>query len=248
MSDLLFGSIRIAAWEQWQSGLNRSRAADELTDDYGDSQLCQWQRDCNDNANGLHCSFYCSLGDWLNNISDELTDPRFDALTENDHQILFRYYTRILKLVSEVMEDFTVLHAHVKGYKKSGRIDRATAGKCFSELQFEDGELQILSNFINSVTKHKSEGRNLHVCNHHLKVVFEDFSASGNSNQISLDKQDWDNVDGKTTILMPSLNYLVGVVARLHETLGVWLENKEYKVELYKHYAGEYIEDKVNEE
>lgn len=80
----------------------------------------------------------------MNNISDELTHSRFDTLTKNDHHILFRYYTRILKLVSEVMEDFMVLHAHVKGYRKSGRIDRAIAGKCFSERQFEDGELQRL--------------------------------------------------------------------------------------------------------
>lgn len=242
MSELKFGEIRIAAWEFWQTGLNRTREADGLTDEYGDSKLCVWQRGCYEGT-GLHCSFYCSLGDWLNNISDELTDARFDDLNEDKYDILFRYYTRILKLVSEVMEDFIFLHAVVKDHRNKRGIDKGAAGTSFSQNQFEAGELKQLSDYINSVTKHKSERRHLHVCNHHLTIVFEDFGAEPDENQIRLDLQEWDKVNEDTTILIPSLKYLIEIIIRLHERLEELLEDDEYKAKLYEHYAGKYDEE-----
>lgn len=189
---------------------------------------------------GLHCSFYCSLGDWLNNISDELTDLRWDGVTDEDDHILFRYYIRILKFVSEVFEDFIVLHAFANNHVAGKTMHKSKAGESFAKGQFAENELKNLSNFINSVTKHKSKSKNLHVCNHHLKVVFEYFGAIHEENQISLDNQPWDRVDNTTTILMPCLTYLIEVVIRLHEKLGSLLEDDSYAEKVYEHYAGKY--------
>lgn len=235
MNSLTFGEIRKEAWKLRTTGLNRKREDGELTDDYTDSLLCEWQASCSDTT-GLHCSFYCSLGDWLNNISDELTDARWDSQTQVNHQVLFRFYTRVLKLVSEVVEDFIYLHAKAKDHKK-----KENASICFSQDHFAEDELKNLSNFINSITKHKSERRNLHVINHHRKVVFEDFGAEPVANQIRLDKQDWDTIDKNTTILMPSLKYLVGVVVRLHQKLALLLSDEKYRNKVYEYYADEFV-------
>lgn len=234
MKKYKFEEIRINAWERWQEKLNRHRQSTELTDDYSESLLCQWQTACTEEV-GLHCSFYCSLGDWLNNISDDLTDPRFDRLDSDDYEILFRYYTRVIKLVSEVLEDFVTLHGKVKNLK-----GKKAMGADFSNTFWGESELSDLSGFINSVTKHKAEGRNLHVCNHHLTIVFADFGAKEEENQIRTDQLNWDNVNNETTILMPSLNYLVDVVEGLHIRLGELLVDDMYRKKVYDNYAGNY--------
>jgi uncharacterized metal-binding protein len=157
----------------------------------------------------------CSLGDWLNNISDLLTDARFDDIdidADGDADTLFCFYTRILLAVSEILEDFVMVHKQVTDIKK-----KSEAGDDFAKGAFHPRELQALSDYINSVTKHKTERSNLHVNNHHQKKEFEDFGTTYHDNQVSLKDLAWDSMNKDTTILIPTLGYLIDMVIRLNQ-------------------------------
>ncbi|RPE13149.1 hypothetical protein EGT74_06355 [Chitinophaga lutea] len=234
MATQTFGEIRNAAVELWTKSLNRTRQEGDLTDDYSASLLCTWQSDCGKACN-KHCSFYCSLGDWLNNISDILYDERWDNLSDEDHEVIFRFYTKIMLLVSEVVEDFLHLHRRVNNTK-----EKSDASRDFEKGAFAADETRNLSNFINSVGKHKTERNNLHVCNHHLTTEFEDFGAKPTANQIRLDQLQWDAADQNTTILMPRLNYFIEVIARMHDRLHELLQDPTYSKRVYDLYADKF--------
>jgi hypothetical protein len=233
MVDKKFKSIREPAFQYWLSELNRQRAEGQLSDRYADSYICKWQHELLDE--GRHCSFLCSIGDWLDNISDLLDDRRYDELGNEDNPVLFRYYTRLLLVVSELLEDFVSLHALITGLKKGA------AGQELEIHGFQPGELKQLSDFINSVCKHKTERDNLHVHNHHLDYEFEDFGAVKHANQISLDELDWKAADKDTTILMPTLEKLIGTVIRLNHIFDQLLTSEPgYQTRLVELFSSEW--------
>lgn len=229
-----FKEIRIAVLKNWNEGLNRKRNEGEFTDDYSESVWCKIQNECV--ANGKHCSFICSLGDWLDNISDLLHDNRFDALSQDDYDVMFRYYTRILLLVSEVIEDFVMLNKQI--LELEGKKE---AGKDLENGILKANELKGLSQFINTVCKHKTENNNLHVHNHHLKIEFMDFGGGEHDNQISLNQQDWKVINRDTTILLPHLNYFIELVIKVNNKVLQYINNSiDYKKKLLEMYADEW--------
>lgn len=240
---MFFEEIRKNALQQWNEGLNRSRDDGRFSDDFSESEICKIQNECA--VNNFHCSFLCSLGDWMNNVSDILYDDRFDGLTEKDWEVLFRYYTRLLLIISEIIEDFVIFNAQVNGY--SGKGMKELSSKDIEQDNLDDGELKRLSNFINSVCKHKLEGNNLHVHNHHLMVDFVDFGGIQAQNQIYVDHQDWKAVDVNTTILMPSLFYFIDIVVRVHNKIFSFInENDKYKQKMFELYNDEWVENDEN--
>jgi hypothetical protein len=232
-----FGEIRIHVLKNWNEGLIRQRAEGEFSDDYSNSLWCVIQGECTDN--GKHCSFICSLNDWLDNISDLLYDNRFDELTEDDYDVLFRYYTRILLLVSEVIEDFVMLNKQILNF--TGKKD---ASRDLEKETLTENELKNLSEFINSVCKHKTENNNLHVHNHHLSIEFTDFGSIEHDNQICINHQNWISINKDTTILMPPLNYFIELIIKTNNKVLDYIKNRpEYKTKLLKLYADEWTID-----
>ena len=232
-----FGDIRYQVLKNWCHGLDRTRKDGELTDDYSGSAWCRIQNECTDN--GKHCSFICSLGDWLNNISDLLHDNRFDMLSGKDYWVMFRYYTRILLLVSEVIEDFIMLNKQILNL--DGKKDACT--------DLENGilasnELKDLSQFINTVCKHKTENNNLHVHNHHLLIEFIDFGSTEHNNQIRLNNQDWTSINTDTTILIPTLNYFIELVIKTNNKILDYINNRaDYKTKLLELYEDDWMSE-----
>jgi len=212
METLKFKEIRSEALEYWLSGLGRTRIAGELSDNYTDSYLCKWQNELTDK--GKHCSFLCSIADWLDNFSDLLDDRRYDDLDQDNPEVLFRFYTKIMLIASEILEDFVYLHGKIMDIKKKGMM-----GKHLESYSFKEGELEQLSNFINSVSKHKTERENYHLHNHHLKHEFEDFGASFHENQISINSLSWSTVNHETTVMMPRLKYIAEIIVKLNQNL-----------------------------
>lgn len=240
-----FKEIREEAFKIWLSKLNRSRQPGELSDTYNESYICKWQNELLEQ--GEHCSVLCSVADWLDNVSDQLDDTRYDELTNDDNEILFRYYTRILLTLSEIIEDFIMLHVIIKGYnprKEKSVASRELENK--SEI-LQDQELKELSNFINSVCKHKSEHHNYHIHNHHLNHEFADFGAKEHDNQIRLGQSDWKKINDQTILFRP-LNYYLGIVIQLYLLFDQLLENEQgYKEELFKRFSKEWnLEDTQN--
>lgn len=214
-----FKPIRLAAINQWYSGLERTRSEDENSDYYGDSIMCKIQDSCT--QNGKHCSFICSLGDWLDNVSDILQDTRFDNCTFKKYDPLFRYYTRLLLVISEIIEDFVSLHKQVIGRSKKD------SGNDLEKNILSSGEISNLSNFINSVCKHKTENDNLHVHNHHLTLEFEDFGFTPKINQINLANIYLANYNKETSILIPKLKYFLGLVIIVYKKIFELINNNE---------------------
>jgi len=231
-----FGDIRLRVLENWYKELNRKRNDGEFTDDYSESAWCKIQNECTEN--GKHCSLICSLGDWLDNISDLLHDSRFDALTAENYDIMFRYYTRILLLVSEVIEDFVMLNKQILNLP-----GKKEASRDLEKGILASNELKELSQFINTVCKHKTENDNLHVHNHHLQIEFIDLGADKHENQIRLNNQEWTSINHDTTILIPPLNYFIDLIIKANNKILQSIKNNaDYKRKLLELYADEWTE------
>lgn len=238
-----FKNIREESLNYWQIKLCRNRSGSELSDDFNNSILCDLQRECFEIKK--HCSFLCSCGQWMDNISDLLFDPRLDYLPNNkildeeESQALFRFYTRILLVVSEIIEDFITLDVKIMNFR-----GKKEASAHFESVCFEEGELKSISNFINSVCKHKNESNNLHIHNHHLKMEFEDFGDTLHSNQISLRNLHWELANQDTSILIPRLKYFIEVIALMYKRFYNFTSFEEnYKSRLFDLYCIDYDED-----
>lgn len=241
-----FRDIRLTAVEQWYTGLHRTRREGSYSDDYSDSLLCEWQKKCLDDDK--HCSLLCSLGDWLDNISDQLLIKELDDLDETgDIEALFRLYTRIMLTVSEIVEDFVTVHKQITGIQ-----GKTEAGNDLISGVLPTGELKRLSGYINSLTKHKTEHDNLHVHNHHQQKEFEDFGATPHDNQVSINNLAWKTMNKDTTILVPSLGYLVDLVIKLNQCFDNQLQTRAgYLDRLNQLYTDDYIwgsKEEVTEE
>jgi hypothetical protein len=129
-SSMLFGPIRTVALEHWLQGTGRKTLDFNgvTIDDYDSGNFeCIWQNDARSiMGEKWHVPRFCSMGEWAGNITGILTDDRYDNLDfalifgdlKSSRQILFRYYTRFMLVVSELLTDFVVL-LHEKGDKSS---------------------------------------------------------------------------------------------------------------------------------
>lgn len=166
----LFGPCRVAALEQWQTGTNRTGC--DIDECYNESYECRWQKHAQD-LGYTHISLFCSLADWSCNITDLLSDTRYDNhdFDNNAHQdILARYYTRLMMVIAEHLADLQYI-AKEMGAK--------TARQQISSTQ-DPKWVNNFHSFVNRVCKHKaevkSESKNIHYCNHHLPYCFGDMN------------------------------------------------------------------------
>jgi len=204
----LFGNTRKQAFSLWETSTNRN--CNGVNDDITGSFECKWQDRATLDMRYSHISIFCSLGEWANNISDILQQDSCDYynyLDEDHCQALFRYYTRLLLVISEILTDFEKIIIEVKV-----SIDTQKAREFFSAKQ---GEIHALFAFINKICKHKTS--DLHRCNHHLPIWFEDCKEPHSfRNLISISNLDFNHPDG---ILVPKLNYFINVVIQCYARL-----------------------------
>jgi hypothetical protein len=109
-----FGKVREQAFLLWQATTNRD--CHGVNDDITGGFECKWQ-DKATLEKYQHISIFCSLGDWANNITDILKDESCDNLSfvDSEHcRALFRYYTRLLLVTSEMLSDFEEMVVLVK--------------------------------------------------------------------------------------------------------------------------------------
>jgi hypothetical protein len=229
-----FEEVRKQALQRWYTGLDRTRIEGSLSDDYSSSKWCVLQDDCT--SQDKHCSFICSLGDWLDNISDLLHDERYDKLTRDNYEELFRHYTKILLIVSEILEDFIMLNKQIEKFSEKSKSSRD-----LEEGILEKNELNDITGFINSVCKHKTENNNLHVHNHHLLKEFQDFDDPFYDNQIRIRRLKLNNFDQDTSILLPKITYFLDVIIKINNKILDKIENKpDYKEKLFEIYSDEW--------
>jgi hypothetical protein len=105
-----YSKIRKDALKQWES---HSKRVFKKTEILTDSFECKWQNEAE--AFGYnHISIFCSIGQFGSHITDLLRDHRFDKYEFDQsggiNEMLFRYYSRILLIASEIFTDFQDLY------------------------------------------------------------------------------------------------------------------------------------------
>ena len=205
-----YGKVRKSILENWLTKSKRKRATNSFEDDFSESLVCEWQNKWQDG----HVSVFCSIGEWSSNISDILSDEKYDyRYYITDSEVLFRLYTRFLMVISELIEDLQHINSIIKDIDPD---DKKKSGRDFEQDFFEIKELKRISDFINKICKHKITY--LHKHNHHLQIVFKDALVDENENFkhdkiISLTNLTKD-VDDEYWIEIPKLNYFIEVVIK----------------------------------
>jgi hypothetical protein len=215
-----FEPIRNEALNYWALQTGREILDEDgnllLNDSFVNAYECDWQ---NKYSNG-HVNLFCSLGDWASNLTDLLKDNRFDEFDlDNSEQaiVLFRFYTRIMLIISELLTDFQDIYLHTINLHPS-RQNNPTARGFYFPNESPDRISKIL-NFINSICKHKTQ--HIHICNDHLQLHFEDSSQrkSRTLNYLSLYDFSHQNKNG---ILIPKLNFLIRAVLICYRRLNAY--------------------------
>jgi len=203
----LFGATRDRGLRLWAEETNRDCGF--VNDDMTRSYECEWQDRAVEGLGYEHISIFCSLGEWANNISDILKNPSCDYydLLDEDHRLaLFRYYTRFLLVVSEMLCDFEEMVQ---------KLTSSSSKQAREFLSKNKGEIGSVFGYINQVCKHKVGA--MHRCNHHLPIWLEDCGQPHPfSKPVSIGNLDFEQPDG---ILMPRLGYFIGVVLHCYQSI-----------------------------
>ncbi len=220
MADKLkFGKIRIETFNLWKEYTGRSGRG--YNESIADTYECDWQLKA-DEKFSKHISVFCSLGEWASNISDILKDKSLhdlDFFTNNHRQPLYRYYTRLLLVVSEMLVDFQNI------YEESDKKAIGTKARKFYSTDSNKKEIDNLFGYINNVCKHKT--RSIHTCNHHLNIWFEDTGRpSRRKEQIKIGNTKFDKTK-KPVIIVPPLSYIISVLINCYEQLNELFETNE---------------------
>jgi hypothetical protein len=163
-----FGEIRKEALEHWLNETGRVSDDDVMV--FGTFES-RWAGEYT--SDDMHNSLFCSMGDWNSHITDILKDNSLDDIEFDDElktEVLFRYYTRFLLIVSEVLSDFSKVIELIEG----GKQDKIRKTLSSPNLEFD---MKNLIGYINNICKHKiekSSEKALHNRNHHCNKVFAD--------------------------------------------------------------------------
>lgn len=209
---LTFGVVRKRTLNLWLTNTGRKlvRHRNLHYDDFSFNDFeCKWQqRSWAINGEEWHVPHFCSIGEWACNITDMLDDARLDAFTfqdEMDKPFLYRYYTRYMLVILEMINDFVDMLVLIN--PNSGN---KTQRKNSLSLRTNVNEL---TNFINSLCKHKADtrdGNHIHFHNHHLPIWFEDLGPNQSFQYpLSCCQAIQAHPDG---ILIPSLMVLTQVI------------------------------------
>lgn len=175
-----FSKIRKKSLAHWKF---RSKRVFKVTDNLAESIECSWQNKAFD-LEYNHISIFCSIGQFGSHITDLLRDYRFDKYefdqSEEKNELIFRYYSRVLLIVSEILTDFQDLYImavdNLTTKQLSGLQSKVLKDKQDNaryKLSNNTIKIKELLDFINKICKHKTS--NFHICNHHIKFLFEDF-------------------------------------------------------------------------
>lgn len=248
-----YSTIRKKALKHWKS---RSKRVFKVTDNLVDSIECSWQ----DKAIALgynHISIFCSIGQFGSHITDLLRDYRLDKYeydqTEEINELLFRYYTRILLIASEVFTDFQDLYiiADDKFTTKQlsglhGSVLKSKQDIARRKLANNSVNIKELLDYINKICKHKTS--NFHICNHHIKFLFEDYhkDIKSKKKRVELGNINTFTAYDTTTlkkyikpnyIVIPKLQYIIDLIINGYTILNDLFNSDDTKFEfICKHY------------
>jgi len=216
-----FGETRKGALAIWLEGSGRG-LSERGYDEFAGAFECNWQLRADD-LGKPHISFFCSLGAFSGHLTDLLTDERFDRLIygqdEEVDEVLFRFFSRVLLVGSEILDDFRKIRKML--FKGHPSLLSEAADKLIS--------------ITNNAVKHKI--KMVHNCSH-IQISFEDdpdpqpLSLPAITNQGMLIGSDENSaaifqsfmVFKKTeqpiqAILVPSLSFIIDTILQCYRAL-----------------------------
>ncbi len=226
--DHSFGKKRKEALDFWKTSSSRIREPGSADDDFSNSIVCNLQNRVGEiYGETAHLALFCNLGDWECHITDILLDTSNDEVRfddDNHARKLFRYYSRLMLIVSELVADISSVVATTKSNKKkSDKVHR-------NEISNGDA----LCGFVNNFVKHKS--KNSHCHDHHLPIAFED---SGNVTKSEKDITfDALNSEDKERFFIPRLQSIVEIALSCETVLREKLQSAEAFDLVFKAYKG----------
>lgn len=248
-----YSNKRKEALKHWKS---RSKRVFKVTDNFSNSIECNWQKSAF--ALGYnHISIFCSIGQFASHITDLLRDNRFDKYefdqSEDVNELIFRYYSRILLITSEILTDFQDLYIIADQKlttKRLGGIQgtplRTYQDTARQNLSNGTKNIKYLLDYINKICKHKTS--NFHICNHHIAYLFDDFHKDiknkkkkielGKINEfISYDSQTLEKHKKPNFIVVPKLHFIIDIIIDGYKVLDDLFNNDQSKFEfICKHY------------
>lgn len=219
-TERLFNYVRTEALERWRE--KTGRIEENEYSNFVDAFECNWQEK---HAGDHHNNFFCSLGEFASNIDDILEDERLDDIVllgldaGANTDKLYRYYTRILLVAEQIIEDF----------EKALKVKR-------------DGDWKPtkLKKFINEVIKHRSEGKyHWNQFNDHLPIYFEGIQIDNRHAEL-LSFESFETNEGEIqiqAILLPPLGTIVDVLVMCYHRLDQKLNNSDFREEFNDRYC-----------
>lgn len=226
-----FKIVRESSLAKWLSNTNRQR--DGVVEKFNDSLECKWQRNARELSLG-HISIFCALGRANNNITDILTDERFDHLDfslKEDKAIIFRQYYKLGLVISESLTDFQDII--VKAKKLSTKKSR----QLVSKMKKPESVDKMIS-YCNHIFKHKCKG--VYKCDHHSTLCFDDLGRDCcMGNVLDIDNANptkcEENID---TIIIPKMDEMIERVIQAYDKLdGLFESDNDIFVRLCDSYS-----------
>lgn len=213
-----YRTVREFCLQKWLSATKRER--DGVREWFNDSLECKWQKRAKQSDFG-HVSIFCGIGRFNQNITDILTDERFDHLSfvdTDDKAIIFRQYCKLGLIISESLTDFqdVMINAAKLNTKRSrSAISKSTSGD----------SVDSMIGYCNVIFKHKSKG--IYKCDHHTTLCFDDVGRDcclGNVLDIQCHSKQKceEEID---TIVVPKLDEMIERVIQAYEKLDNFFDN-----------------------
>jgi hypothetical protein len=217
---MTFKKIRKDCLKYWKKETKRKRS---INDNVRDSIECLWQNKYV-SSNDMHNSIYCSIAEWNTHISDLLGDSRLDKLKftrVKDSQSIFRFYTRVLLISSEILTDFQDFLILFEG------INQKKARKLLYDNSNEFS-FQELIDFINYICKHKighDKYQKYHFYNQHIIYHFKDSGLPCVSKKISIKNVKTIKVTGGECLEIPLLRSIIKQIVFAYSVVDNSLKN-----------------------
>jgi len=227
----------------------------KITDNTASAFECEWQDPASENGFN-HISIFCSIGEFACHITDLLRDYRYDNYefdkSDEVNEVLFRFYSRLILVISEVITDLqdlwilTNYEISTKAYNRLAiKTKREYQNTAREALSNNTDELNNFFDFANRVCKHKTQ--NLHICNNHIVYHFEDFKSStgikksiklGNiKNYIAYDEATFKKNQKPKVLIVPELEYLISLTTNSYITVNnLFADHVNKFIHICEHY------------
>jgi len=215
-----FKDVREYNLKKWLSNTNRVR--DGVKEHFNDALECKWQNRAGDLDLG-HISIFCAMGRANHNITDILTDERFDHLDfsiDEEKQIIFRQFYKLGLIISESLTDFQDMITTAAKYKT--KKSREVVSK-----KDKPQSVDKMLSYCNHIFKHKCKG--IYRCDHHTTLCFDDLGRDCcMGNVLDIDNASASKCQEEIdTIVIPKMDHMIERVIQAYDKLDEMFEDDE---------------------